>query len=250
MRPSGQIKMMLGNLHMQRRELSEASDFFAAAVELDPYSTGAWTAYLGALLMGANPRRFQAEAARAMEKLPENSSIRGMRGVAFAMDGQMELAEPLLREALTRDPNLPFLNHALGVVARAREQLDQAEQFYLEEVRLHPPAVTTRRQIIEILAEQKRYEEQLAELEALAPLEPPNHSSAHSKAQVLFNLKRYAEAEPEVQRCMQLSPDYAPCVMLNANVLKKLGREKEGYAEYERALKMVGQSPPAPPATP
>jgi Flp pilus assembly protein TadD len=101
-----------------------------------------------------------------------------------------------------------------------------------EELRLFPPALPTRRVLVEIYAGQKRYDEQLAQLEIIRGREAPSPETLHSVAQAQFNLKKYPDAEKTVNACRALAPRYPGCALLEANVLKKLGRDAEAQAAY------------------
>ena len=131
----------------------------------------------------------------------------------------------------------------MGLIRRSQGRSNEAEQFLSDEIRLHPPAIPARRAMVEVLAEQRRYTEQLTQLDAIEKIEPPNPLTLHSYAQALFNLKRYPEAAKKVDACIAERSDYPGCMMLKANVLKKLGKEAEAQAAYLEALKMVGQNP-------
>lgn len=238
-RPGSQPKAMMGTLNLQMRKMAEGIQLLSEALQIDPYLEGAWLAYLRALVITGDSARFQPEAARARNLLPDSTAIGGLYGIALAMQGRYDAAAPLLTAAIAADPNEPLLNHALGLTLRGQGHVTEAEAVLTEEVRMFPPALTTRRVLVEMYADQKRYEEQVEQLTAIAALEPPNALTLHSVAQALFNLKRYDAAYTEVLDCERVAPRYAPCVMLEANVLKKLGKEQEAQAAYTRAMAMA-----------
>jgi choline-sulfatase len=237
-RPASQTKAMMGSIKLQQGAPAEAATLLREALAIDPYLANAWTSYLHALVLSNDPS-LTAEAARARSHLPDSAVAIGIAGVAQALQGRHGAAELLLNDALARDPNQPFVNHALGLSLRARGEPLQAETFFEEEVRLFPPAVASRRALVEIYASQKRYDEQLAQLTALRGKEAPNPETLHSIAQALFNLKRYPEAMVVVDECRLLAPRYAGCAVLEANVLKKLGREEEAQAAYALAVELA-----------
>jgi arylsulfatase A-like enzyme len=247
-RPGSQTKMLMGAFLMAQGKLPEAIVDFQAALAVDPYLEGAWTMYLRSILLTGDLERFLPETARALTALPNSASIRGLRGIALAMHGNFAEAEPLLDEGLRSEPGAPMINHAMGITLRALGKPTQAETMLSEEIRLFPPAIASRRALVEMYADQKRYEEQLAQLDAIAAVEPPNPLTLHSIAQAQFNLKRYPDAEKSVRECRELAPEYPGCAMLEANVLKKLGKDAEAQAVYLVALKLAKQAPPEPTA--
>ena len=230
-RPGSQTKAMMGTLKMQMGDPAAGAELLRSALAIDPYLATAWTSYLHALVLTNSPQLGQ-EAARARAQLPDSATAVGMSGVALAMQGRFADAELLLTDALARDPNQPFVNHALGLALRARGEVLQAESVLEEELRLFPPALPTRRVLVEIYAGQKRYDEQLAQLEIIRGREAPSPETLHSVAQAQFNLKKYPDAEKTVNACRALAPRYPGCALLEANVLKKLGRDAEAQAAY------------------
>lgn len=237
--PGSQPKAMMGAIKLQMGEPEEAARLLGEALALDAYLENAWLTYLRALLILGDQPRLAGEAARGHSLLPDSTAIGGIQGVALAMRGSFGPAESLLGASLAQDPSQPFLSHALGLCLRARGALTQAETLLGEEVRLFPPAIASRRALVEMYADQKRYDEQLAQLNAIAAVEPVNPLTLHSTAQALFNLGRYAESAALIEECVAVAPGYAGCVLLEANVLKKLGKDAEAQAAYERALRLA-----------
>ncbi len=242
-RPSSQAKSFLGALRMRSGDMHGAASLFGAALAIDPYLSGAWSGYLHALFMSGDPQLL-AEADRGGALLPDSATVLGMRGVARATVGDFARAEGLLLRALTLDPVQPFANHALGLVRRHQADAAGAEASLLEEVRLFPPSLPSRRLLVEIYAGQKRYAEQLDQLAAIAASVTPDAETLHSMAQAQFNLKRFEDAHDTVRRCRAQAPGYPGCAMLEANVLKKLGRDVEAQRVYEDALRLSGKAPP------
>jgi predicted Zn-dependent protease len=155
------------------------------------------------------------------------------------MKGNVEAAEPLLVQVLNDSPNQPFVNHSLGLIERSRGNAAKAEQFLEEEIRLHPPAVPARRAMVEVLAEQRRYQDQLTQLQSIQEVERPNPLTLHSVAQALFNLGSYPEAKKALTACTTLDARYAGCWMLLANVHQKQGKPEEAQTAYKRAMELA-----------
>ena len=183
------------------------------------------------------------EVQRAKTKVPTDIHVQTMDGIVLVMKNQLDAAEPILVNALQKRPDLAFANHSLGIIRKHQGRTEESEQLMLEEVRLHPPALPARRALVEIMAEQKRYAEQLEQLSAIETIESANPLTLHSQAQALFNLKRYQEAAEKVDACIEQRADYPGCMMLKANVLAKLGDKDAAQKAYEAAMKLVGRTP-------
>ena len=245
--PSSQNKSMLGSIAMRKGDMPAAIALLAAALDTDPYLAATWTGFLHALWMAGDLQRLSTQLDRAAEVVPDHPIAAGLRGVLLAMRGDCAAAAPVLDDALAQAADQPFVRHARGMCLRAQGEVDGAEDLLLDEIRLHL-ALPSRRALVEIYARQKRYDEQLAQLDRLIAIEPPNVLSLHARAQALFNLKRYPESRSATEACRAAAPTYPHCVMLFANVLDKLGEKERAVEVYHEALAMVGQAPPEPAA--
>ncbi len=238
-RPSTSTQALLGSLLLHMDRVDESRIMLEAVLQTDPYLANAWASYLHALLLTGDLSKLEAEAARARKLLPYCPEAIGMEGMLLAMRGDYAEAEPALREALELNPDQPFAHHALGTALRARGDVVEAEALFHEEVKRFPGAVETRRMLVELYAEQGRYDEQLEQLELIASLERPSVLTMHSRAQCLFNLRRFDESRSAVEECRAAAPLYPACAMLEANVLKKLGLDAEAEAAFHHAVELT-----------
>ena len=164
-----------------------------------------------------------------------------MDGVILAITGPHQEAALALMTSLEAAARQPFLHHGMGIIRKHQDRLDEAKTYFLEDLQVHPPALPSRKLLVEIYAAQKRYAEQLEQLEIIVDVEPPQILNAHYKAQVLYNLQRFSEAHEAITICRELGPSYPACAMLEANILKRLGREQEAKIAYEHALELRAQ---------
>jgi len=238
-RPSSTTRGAIGRIFL-RTAPSIAVDHLFESIQLDPYVATHWAAYLHALFLTNSLEQLEQEALRARSLLPDLPEATGMLGVALAARGSFTEAEPLLRAGMEANPLQPFVHAALAHLLRLRGATEEAETHLLEEIRIQSPALQARRQLVEIYAEQRRYEEQLQQLAAVEAVESPNRATAHSSAQALFNLERFEEAHVRVQECRQLAPGYPGCALLEANVLKKLGQDAAAQAAFGAARELAG----------
>lgn len=235
-RPSAALKTQMGTMELRRGRVGEALVLLGAALDQDPYLSLAWGPYLHSLFLSGDRERLAREVARAREKLPDLTVAIGMQGTVLAMAGDYTRASPLLKQALARDPLLPLVNFGLGVIAAAGGSADAAETHFLEEIRISPPGIPARRELVKLYASQQRYDEQLAQLDVIVKASPEDVLLLHARAQALYNLKRFAEAEEAVERCLKAGPRFPACKMLQANTLGQLGRTDEAERAYQEAL--------------
>lgn len=244
--PSTNHKSLIAATQMRLGKTAAAAQTFKSIVDIDPYLKDSWSGLLTSLFLTGKVPNLDRAVNRAKQYHPNEAVVRTFEGIVLVMKGQPELAKPMLEQVLEISPSQPFANHSLGLIERAGGNADRAEQFLAEEIRLNPPAIPARRTMVEILAEQRRYAEQLDQLNAIRAIEPPNPLTLHSSAQALFNLQRFDEAEVLTNQCHELEESYAGCWMLAANILQKQGKEKQALEAYNRAVALSpGRTTPA-----
>ncbi|MCB9746487.1 MAG: sulfatase-like hydrolase/transferase [Alphaproteobacteria bacterium] len=249
-RPSAQSRAGLGIAKLNAGELEEGLALLEDSLERDPYITATWGNYLGALLMSGRFSELESALARAKEAVPEFEDLLAFEGHLDLARGDVAAAKAAFTEALRRNPEQRQVNEGLAVIAYNQGAPDAAEAHLLEELRINPGALTSRRMLVALYAEQDRYAEQLEQLAVVQRAVPADPLNWHAGAQALFNLKRYDEAAQALDSCDQADPGYSPCVMLRANVLKKQGKDAEAQAAYERAVQMGPPKTQRPPVFP
>ena len=240
--PSTNHKSLIAATQLRLGKTAAAAQTFNSIVDIDPYLKDSWGGLLTSLFLGGKVPELDRAVLRAKQYHSGEPVVQTFDGIVRVMKGQVDQAKPLLENVLERSPNQPFANHSLGLIERAKGNADRAEQFLTEEIRLNPPAIPARRTMVEILAEQRRYDEQLAQLDAIRAIEPPNPLTLHSSAQALFNLKRFDEAEALTTQCRELNDTYPGCWMLAANILQKKGKKTEALEAYNRAMALSKSS--------
>ena len=242
--PSTNHKSLIANTQLRMGQSAAAATTFESIIDIDPYLKDSWGGWLTSLFLSGQIPRLDQAVTRAKAYFPNEPVVQTFEGIVLVMKNQTDAAEALLLGVLNRTPNQPFVNHSLGLMKRAKGEADKAEQFLTEEIRLHPPAIPARRTMVELLAEQRRYEDQLIQLDAIKASERPNPLTLHSRAQALFNLGRYEECSVDLAECKKLDGKYAGCWMLLANVLSKQGKPTEAKAAHARALRLANRARP------
>lgn len=86
-----------------------------------------------------------------------------------------------------------------------------------------------------MLAEEKRFLEQVEQLKYLSDARPDDVATQLDYAQGLFNLGDYRGCRKVMDPLLEKTTDNADVLLLHANLLAKEGKREEGRAVFERA---------------
>lgn len=243
LRPSANTKNALGAQSLARGDLTDAQQRFAEALEIDPFLATAWSGRLQTLFLLGETARLRSALIEATGRIPGLPAADVIEAVLLGLRGESTRSAALLSGVAQRaGPYQPFYHLGLGLVAALQGEADRAEDLFTEELRLYPPAVPARKELVKLYAGQLRYADQLAQLDVLVHLQPRDTLNIHARAQALFNLQRYDEAGQALTRCLSLEPQSPGCLLLLANVYKKQGKEAEAMATFEEAKAAAAQA--------
>ena len=121
-------------------------------------------------------------------------------------------------------------------MAHAAGAFDDVVDLAEAELRDYPGNQVTRRLLLRMLGQGKRYSEQIPHLEILRDQNPDSIEILHSHAQGLWNAQRFEFAEELVEEGLARAPGNADLLMLQANVLSRNGEEDAAQLAYQQAL--------------
>jgi tetratricopeptide (TPR) repeat protein len=164
---------------------------------------------------------------------PGSALGQGLRALAA---GQLQAAEPLLRQALGQSPQSPEALSALGQLAARRQQWAEAEGLFLRSLQAQPaqPRVWfARAQMLEMLQRPADAAEAFAQA---AQRQPDWALAAYHLARLRRELGQAAAALAEAQRAARLAPGDASTLQLLA-LLQEEGADLPGaLATLDAAL--------------
>jgi tetratricopeptide (TPR) repeat protein len=151
-------------------------------------------------------------------------------------DNRLEMAEPLLRQYLKRDPfdarAIRMLAELAGRIGRNRD----AETLLRRALELAPGFTAARANLAIVLYRQNRPTEALDELDTLLAAEPDHLGHANLKAATLGRLGSFEDAIGLYERVLAAAPDQPKVWMSYGHMLKTIGRQDDGVAAYRRAI--------------
>jgi len=158
-------------------------------------------ALAGATLLQINEyeraRKYLDAALRIEPKLP--AAIYSLDGVARDKTGEPQLAEPVFREALARDPNDFEANLYLGAILYKRRQMDEATPYLEKALSLNPKSSMARYENAMLKSTSGHLDEAAQELEKLVKDDPDWLEPHVELASLYYKLKRPADGARERQ---------------------------------------------------
>jgi tetratricopeptide (TPR) repeat protein len=144
---------------------------------------------------------------RAASAAPGDASGPKRGGMRAARWGELELAEPRLREAVRRAPRDAEAWHALGLVLIGLDRLDAARQAYTAGLAADGRALENRLGLATVALRQNEPAEALAQYELLLEARPKFTEALLGKSWSLILMGEYGPAEAVLREAERLGAD-------------------------------------------
>ena len=165
-------------------------------------------------------------------------------GQALYTRGDLERAEPWLREAVELQPEQPHAQWALGRVLAARGEDEAARRALEESLRLQPHHGGARFQLGKLLEKQGDFRGAREQYERALRTDD-QHAEAWVNLGVLeARANRTEEALRHFERAVQADPTLFPAQSNLARALLQLGREADAVARLRSAIEAIPDSAP------
>jgi cellulose synthase operon protein C len=128
-------------------------------------------------------------------------------GLRAARWGELELAEPRLREALRRDARDPAAWHALGLVRLSQGDLPGAEQAYRSGLLADPNALENRVGLATLALSRGDLSAALVQYDAITARRPNLADAQLGRSFALIGLQRFDEARHALDEAVRLGGD-------------------------------------------
>jgi len=151
-------------------------------------------------------------------------------------DNRLEIAEPILKRHLKRDPSDVAAIRMLAELAARIGRLQDAEALLRRALDITPDFGAARANLATVLYRQNRSVEALAELDHLAGSDDETVGQANLRAAALSKIGGFEEAVALYRQVLAHNPAQPRVWMSLGHMLKTLGRTDEGVEAYRRAL--------------
>ena len=164
------------------------------------------------------------------------------RAISLIRQGHWEMAERILSNVLSAQPQEPDGLQLMGLVRANQGRLSEAEALYRRSLALRPKQPNVLSNLGRLLVGLGRAEEGIATLRQAVRLDPDSADAVLVLGQIQHGLGDYAFAEKNLRTALKLEPGNVTALLSLGALLNDAGRPKEGEAVLRRALEL-----PSPP---
>jgi tetratricopeptide (TPR) repeat protein len=222
-----------GRCFIDLKRAPEAIEAFAAAVRRNPSLIGAWRMLEG-LYRLTGSKALAADAADQVARL-QSLPPEILRASAFYSDGELDVAEPLVRTYLLTHGHHVEAMRLLARIGMARQVYDDAELLLAGVLGLAPDYRAARQDYVSVLVELHRHEEARRQLDLLLKDEPDSRDLRTIAALNCVGIGEHGRAIELYRSLLQGTPADADVHLSIAHAEKTLGRSQDAIESYRRA---------------
>jgi len=222
-----------GNCLVFLKQAPQAIDAFLAAVNLNHALPNSWRMLEGLYRMTGQAEN-QAMAASHVATL-QNIPAEIVTATGFFMDGDLDVAEPLVRAYLLKHGDHVEGMRLLARIGIARKVFDDAEILLAALLELAPGYRAARKEYAEVLIEVHKYGEARRQLERLLTEVPGDRFFKTLYANTAVGLGQQQQAVELYRELLRGDAQDADLHLSIAHGLKTLGRRAEAIEEYHKA---------------
>ena len=150
-------------------------------------------------------------------------------GLRAARWGELDLAEPRLREAVRRGPKDPAAWHALGLVQLSQGNLTGAEQAYRSGLLADPGALENRVGLATLAVSRGDLAAALVQYDAIARSRPKLADAQLGRSFALLGLGRFDDARHALDEAERLGADPRVIVAQRRELTRQLARRTSNH---------------------
>jgi tetratricopeptide (TPR) repeat protein len=223
-----------GHCFVAMKQAPQAIEAFLKAVNVNHALPASWSMLEGLYRMTgqAENAAMAASHVATLRKLPREVVV----ATGLFMDGDLEVAEPMVRSFLLQQGNEVEAMRLLARIGIARKVFDDAELLLGAVLELAPDYRAARAEYAEVLIELHKYAPARRELERLLREDPANrHRYQELQAVITVGLGEHERAVQMYRELLAATPEDADLHLSMAHALKTMGRREEAIESYRRA---------------
>ena len=222
-----------GHCFVVMKQAPQAIEAFLLAVNINHALPASWRMLEGLYRMTGQADDMAVAASQVVTL--RNIPPEVVTATGLFMDGDLDVAEPMVRAYLLRHGDHVEAMRLLARLGIARKVFDDAELLLAAVLRLAPGYRAARKEYAEVLIELHRYQEARGELDQLLREEPESRFYKTLYAMACIGLGEHERAVDLYRDLLQGTPQDADLHLSIAHALKTLGQTPEAIESYRRA---------------
>ncbi|HMA50331.1 MAG TPA: sulfotransferase, partial [Magnetospirillaceae bacterium] len=218
---------------VQRRDAPKAIESLLWAVNINSALPASWSMLEGLY-------RLTGDAANAATAAAHVATLKALPPVvvqAYALfhDGELAIAEPMIRDFLLTEGNHPEAMRLLAKIGLAHDVLDDAELLLTAVLEIAPDFRAARHDYAETLVRRHKYRDAKIEIDRLLALDPANPDFIMLAATTAISLGEQDRALSLYRGMIVDAPDSPDVYLWLGHALKTVGDVESGVTAYRRA---------------
>ncbi len=229
-------------LQLAKTGQPEAAQFLRAATQLTPTShvdegkARAWLS-LAHVLEAAKPEEALDAYKKAAVLRPKDPEPHVAAGMLYDKQDKFSDAEGEYKQAVALDPASDAVTGLANLYMRGR-RLPEAKEYLRKLIALHPAQAAPHIQLGQILADEGKNEEAIAELQTGAKLAPGDLSAQRDLADLYFGMKKNEQAEAAYRSLLSVKPNDSELHHALGKALLEQKKFADAETEFALAVKL------------
>jgi tetratricopeptide (TPR) repeat protein len=214
-------------------DTARAIEAFESAVNLNAALQSSWGMLAELHRVGGDSKQatIAAEQVALLARLP----ARIVQAGSLFSDGELDVAEEVLRDFLREVGVHVEALRLLGRIAHQRNALDDAEKLLSEVLTRAPNYRAARADLARVLIDRQKYSHAREQIDGLVQQEPDNPDYMALGATISAGLADHEPAIESFRKLLDAKPAWTHLHLLLGNSLKAVGRQPEAIQAYRAA---------------
>lgn len=181
-------------------------------------------------------KKIQKQKNRALNFTVVKAQALFQQGLALHQQGILNEAKDFYLQALNLHPNQPDSLHLLGVIASHTKKFELAVELIGRAIAIAPNIAVFHANLGLALEDLQRFDDALSSYDKAIALKPDYADAYINRGNALKNLKRFDDAIASFEKAIALKPDHAVAYYNHGNAMLSLKRFDDALASYDKAV--------------
>ncbi len=217
----------LGYASYEKKDYSQAIEFYSKAIELDPkYTNAYYNRGLAYYDKGENDKAIE-DNIKAIELNPEYADAYISRGLAYKNKGEYDKAIQDYTKAIDLDPKYALAYNNRGIAYKNKGEYDKAIQDYTKAIELNPKYALAYNNRGIAYYNKGEYDKAIEDYTKAIELNPKYTNAYYNRGLAYYDIGEYDKAIEDYTKAIDLDSKYALAYNNLNDLLKHLDEHKD-----------------------